>query len=91
MKSKEWLEDEAGAALPDRDSLQADACAPTYRYDSHTRLVLESKAAMRRRDASSPDKWDAVAMTRLPMEAASFEQKADRESDPSASVRAVNV
>jgi hypothetical protein len=39
-----WLEGPAGAALPDRDSLQADACAPSYRYDSHTRLVLESKA-----------------------------------------------
>jgi hypothetical protein len=63
MKSKEWLEDPAGAALSDRDSLQADACAPTYRYDSHTRFVLESKADMRRRDLSSPDEWDAVALT----------------------------
>ena len=43
------LEDPAGAALPDRDSLQADACAPTYRHDSHTRLVLESKDAPARR------------------------------------------
>jgi hypothetical protein len=63
MKSKEWLEDEAGAALPDRASLQADACAPSYCYDSHTRLVLESKAEMRRRDVSSPDEWDAIALT----------------------------
>jgi hypothetical protein len=55
MKSKEWLEDPAGAALPNCDSLQADACAPTYRYDGHTRLVLKSKAEMRRRDLSSPD------------------------------------
>jgi hypothetical protein len=58
-----WLEGPAGAALPDRDSLQADACAPSYRYDRHTRLVLESKADMRRRDVSSPDEWDAVALT----------------------------
>ena len=27
------------AALPDLDSLRADACWPTYRYDNHTRLV----------------------------------------------------
>jgi hypothetical protein len=54
-KSKVWLECPAGAALPDRDSLQADACAPSYRYDSHTRLALESKAEMRRCDVSSPD------------------------------------
>jgi len=58
MKSKEWLEDPAGAALPDRDSLQADACAPSYKYDSHTRLVLESKAEMRRR---APDQRGAAA------------------------------
>ena len=37
--------------------------APTYKYDSHTRLVLESKAEMRGRDVSSPDEWDAVALT----------------------------
>jgi transcriptional regulator with XRE-family HTH domain len=63
MKSKHWLEDEAGAQIPDRDSLQADACGPSYRYDSNTRLVLESKDDMRRRGCSSPDEWDAVALT----------------------------
>jgi hypothetical protein len=63
MKSKEWLEDPAGAAVPDSDSLQADACGPTYRYDSNTRLVLEKKDDMRRRNVPSPDEWDAVALT----------------------------
>lgn len=63
MKSKEWLEDVAGASIPDSDSLQADACGPGYKYDSHTRLVLESKEDMRRRDVPSPDEWDAVALT----------------------------
>jgi hypothetical protein len=63
MKSKQWLEDPAGAQIPDSDSLQADACGPAYRYDSNTRLVLESKADMRRRGLSSPDEWDAVALT----------------------------
>lgn len=63
MKSKEWLEDPAGAQIPDSDSLQADACGPSYKYDSNTRLVLEKKEDMRRRDALSPDEWDAVALT----------------------------
>jgi len=63
MKSKEWLEDPAGAQVPDRDSLQADACGPSYRYDSHTRLALEKKEDMRRRNVPSPDEWDAVALT----------------------------
>ena len=60
---KEWLEDPAGAQVPDRDSLQADACGPSYRYDSHTRLALERKEDMRRRNVPSPDEWDAVALT----------------------------
>lgn len=53
----------AGADIPDSDALQADACGPGYKYDSSTRLVLESKDDMRRRDAPSPDEWDAVALT----------------------------
>jgi hypothetical protein len=63
MKSKEWLEDPAGASIPDSDSLQADACGPSYTYDSNTRLKLESKEHMRARDVPSPDEWDAVALT----------------------------
>jgi len=63
LKSKEWLEDPAGAQIPDSDSLQADACGPGYRYDSNTRLLLERKEDMRRRGAPSPDEWDAVALT----------------------------
>jgi hypothetical protein len=49
MRSKEWLEDAAGVQIPDSDTLHADACGPSYRYDSHTRLVLERKEDMRRR------------------------------------------
>lgn len=62
-RSKEWLEDVAGADLPDRDSLQADACAPGYKYDMEQRLLLESKEDMRRRGIRSPDEWDAIALT----------------------------
>jgi hypothetical protein len=63
QKSKEWLEDAGGAQIPDSDSLQADACGPSYKYDSNTRLQLESKDDMRRRGDVSPDEWDAVALT----------------------------
>ena len=62
-KSREWLEDPAGAAVPDLDSLQADACGPTYTYDSNSRLKLEAKDHMRARGVKSPDEWDAVALT----------------------------
>jgi len=63
LKSREWLEDPAGAAIPDRDSLQADACGPAYGYDSNSRLKLKAKDHMRTRGARSPDEWDAVALT----------------------------
>jgi hypothetical protein len=62
-KSKEWLEEAAGVDLPDSDSLQADACGPSYKYDSLTRLQIEKKEDMRRRGVPSPDEWDAVALT----------------------------
>lgn len=63
MKSKEWLEDEAGADIPDSDSLQADACGPSYKYDSNSRVLIEAKEDMRRRGCRSPDDWDAVVLT----------------------------
>jgi hypothetical protein len=63
MKSKEWLEEPAGVQIPDSDNLQADACGPSYKYDSLTRLQLEKKDDMRRRGVASPDEWDAVALT----------------------------
>ncbi len=62
-KSKDWLEEPAGVDIPDRDDLQADAMAPGYKYDSLTRLVLESKDDIRKRGLRSPDEWDAVALT----------------------------
>ncbi|WP_245440203.1 hypothetical protein [Mesorhizobium sp. Z1-4] len=62
-KSREWLEEPGGVDIPDSDALHADACAPGYKYDSLTRLVLESKDDIRRRGMKSPDEWDAVALT----------------------------
>jgi hypothetical protein len=62
-ESKEWLDDVGGADVPDSDSLQADACAPSYKYDSLTRIILESKDDIGKRRLRSPDEWDAVALT----------------------------
>lgn len=61
--SKDWLNDVGGADIPDKDSLQADACGPKYKYDVAQRVQLESKEAMRKRGVRSPDEWDAVALT----------------------------
>lgn len=62
-KSRDWLLDEKGADIPDKDSLQADACAPGYKYDMNQQLLLESKDDIRKRGFRSPDEWDAIALT----------------------------
>jgi hypothetical protein len=63
MKSKTWLQDPAGVNIPDSDSLQADACGPSYTYNSNSELLLERKDQMKKRGVPSPDEWDAVALT----------------------------
>lgn len=63
MGSREWLEQEGGADLPDSDAIQADACAPSYKYDMQNKLLLESKEQMKARGVRSPDEWDAIALT----------------------------
>lgn len=61
--SRDWLEDDLGADVPDRDSIQADACGPGYRYNVNQMLVLEAKEDMIKRGVRSPDEWDAIALT----------------------------
>ena len=63
MASRDWLDQDGGADIPDDDGLQADACGPSYKYDSNARVQLERKEDMRRRGVKSPDGWDAVALT----------------------------
>lgn len=64
MRSKDWLEQMAGADIPDSDTLQADACGPTYTYQTtDQRLRIESKEQMRSRGVRSPDEWDSVVLT----------------------------
>jgi hypothetical protein len=62
-RSKDWLGEPGGADIPDLDSLQADACGPSYSYDMNQRLLLESKEHMRARGVRSPDEWDAIVLT----------------------------
>lgn len=62
-KSRDWLDDVGGADIPDRDSLQADACGPGYKYDVNQRVQLESKEDMRKRGLRSPDEWDSIVLT----------------------------
>lgn len=64
MRSRDWLKEPGGADIPDSDSLQADACAPGYKYNSNSYLLIESKEHMRDiRKIRSPDEWDAVVLT----------------------------
>lgn len=64
MRSRDWLTEPGGADIPDSDSLQADACAPGYKYNANSYLLIESKEHMRDvRKIRSPDEWDAVALT----------------------------
>ena len=63
-RSRDWLDEPGGADIPDEDSLQADACAPSYHYNANSYLLIESKEHMRDvRKVRSPDEWDAVALT----------------------------
>lgn len=62
-RSRDWLAQPGGADVPDEDAVQADATAPGYTYDTHNRLVIESKEKMRARGVHSPDRWDAIVLT----------------------------
>lgn len=90
MRSRDWLEQEGGADLPDLDSLQADACGPRSSYAlTDQRLQLETKEQMRARGVRSPDEWDAVALTfaepvtARPVRGARQERPMEATTDPS--------
>lgn len=64
MRARDWLEQPAGADIPDLDTLQSDACAATYTYQTtDQKLRIESKEQMRGRSIRSPDEWDALILT----------------------------
>lgn len=62
-RSREWLESEEGASIPDDEALQADATAPKKKPQLNGDFILESKADMKARGKRSPDLWDSVALT----------------------------
>lgn len=61
-KGHEWLEEEP-VVLPDSDELQGDLCNTRYSFDSKGRLLMESKADMKKRGIRSSDCADAVLLT----------------------------
>jgi hypothetical protein len=59
---KEWLNDEP-CQIPDSDSLHADLCGLKYKFDSNSRLRMESKEEAKKRGVRSPDEADCLAQT----------------------------
>ena len=65
---REWLDDPAGADIPDDDILHSELCALIWgkgatRFDSSGRLLLEAKEHIKERLGFSPDGGDAAALT----------------------------
>jgi hypothetical protein len=59
---KAWLS-EPPIQIPDSDSLHSDLCGIKYKFDSNSRLVMESKEDMKKRGIRSSDEADALALT----------------------------
>lgn len=62
MQVRDWFETKAVKIVGD-DRLIADLKAPTYTFSSLGKLVVESKADMKKRGLPSPDFADALCMT----------------------------
>jgi hypothetical protein len=60
--TKEWLA-EGNVQIPDSDSLHSDLCGVKYKFDSNSRLVMESKEDMKKRGVRSCDEADALCLT----------------------------
>jgi len=58
----EWLKSRP-CRIPDSDTLHADLMAPSYKFDSNSRLEIEKKELIKKRGLSSPDEGDALALT----------------------------
>jgi hypothetical protein len=62
FKLKEWLASRR-CRLPKDDQLRDDLCTPRFTFTSDAKLQVESKERMRARGMSSPDSFDALALT----------------------------
>jgi len=74
-----WLED-GEVKIPDSNSLHADLCAPKYKHDSNSRLIIEKKEEMKKRGIRSPDEGDALALT-FAYPAATLEKNVAKENE----------
>lgn len=62
-RMKAWFQAKP-VQIPDSDEIAADLICPGYTYDSHNRLLIESKESIRKDpDRRSPDIADAIALT----------------------------
>ena len=59
---KEWLMD-GSVKIPDDNALHADLCGIKYKFDSNSRLQMESKEDMKKRGIRSPDMAEALCQT----------------------------
>ena len=62
FKGREWFQDKA-CSMPNDDDLIAELTAPTYSFTSTGKMVVESKAEMKKRGLRSPDLADAFLLT----------------------------
>ena len=62
FKGREWFLDQS-CSMPHDDALIAELTAPTYSFTSTGKMVVESKADMKKRGMRSPDLADAFLLT----------------------------
>jgi hypothetical protein len=62
FKGREWFQDRS-CAMPQDDALIAELTSPTYSFTSTGKMVVESKADMKKRGMRSPDLADAFLLT----------------------------
>jgi len=62
LKGREWFQDQSCSIPPD-DALIAELTVPTYTFTSTGKLLVESKADMKKRGLRSPDLADAFLLT----------------------------
>lgn len=62
FKGREWFQNKA-CSMPQDEALIAELTAPTYTFSSTGKLLVESKADMKKRGLRSPDLADAFLLT----------------------------
>jgi len=62
IKGREWFQ-ERSCSMPQDEALIAELTAPTYTFSSTGKMVVESKADIKKRGMRSPDLADAFLLT----------------------------